>query len=270
MRLFVHVGLHKTGTSFLQQNVFPKWRGLTYVPWDGLEHFLRLEEGKTYLLSREGLSGRFWARHAERDLALQRLSAILPHARILVSFRRHDAYIVSMYKQYLQIGGALPFEGFFDLEGDRGLLRRDDFLFRRKVESIEKHFGHTPFVFLHEEIVRDLGGLLRDMERLFEARAPALEDIRISYPNRSVGYYPARLLIRLNRLNRSEMNPAGRVRLDNRVTRMLRIDPRRLCQHWLSFLPDRPMLGEERAREIREFFESDWEYVTACAKTRLS
>lgn len=269
MALFLHVGLHKTGTTFLQRNVFPKWKDLTYVRWDGLEHFLRMDERRKYLVSREGLSGQFWAPHEERDLALQRLSAMLPGARILISFRRHDRYIVSAYKQYLQIGGTLSFREFFDLDGDTGLMKRADFLFRRKVESVEKHFGHTPFVFLHEEIVRDLGGLLRDMERFFGARAPALSEVEIRYRNKSVGYYPAKLLLRLNRMNRSELNPQGRLRLDNSYTRMLRIDPRRICQHWLSFLPDRPLISAAQAREIREYYGSDWDYVCACAKARL-
>jgi len=39
--LFFHVGLQKTGTSFLQQTVFPKWNGISYIGAN-LEVLLRI------------------------------------------------------------------------------------------------------------------------------------------------------------------------------------------------------------------------------------
>jgi hypothetical protein len=127
--IFFHVGLHKTGTTFLQRAVFPKWRGITYIPWPNLELFLRLDSGRTYLVSREGLSGRNWAHHHERDASLKRLSELFPDAQILISFRKHSGYIISSYRQYLQRGGAEVFERYFDIESDGGFMKRDDFIF---------------------------------------------------------------------------------------------------------------------------------------------
>ena len=91
--LFFHVGMHKTGTTFLQQAVFPHWRGINYVPWPHLELLLRLDDNKINLVSREGLSGKNWAHYEERERSLQRLAELFPASRILISFRKHSGYI---------------------------------------------------------------------------------------------------------------------------------------------------------------------------------
>ena len=269
--LFIHVGLQKTGTTFLQNNVFPKWKDLCYVQHGAsFEHLLRMDETKTNLVSREGFSGPIFASHEYRDFILKKLSNFFPHARILISFRRHDSYLVSCYKQYLHKGGTLPFERFFDIENDRGFIRRDDFLFRRKIESIEKHFKREPFVFLYEEIKGNFDNLIKDMSQLFRAEGPPVNNVHRNYYNRGVKYYAAKLLIQLNKLNKTELNPRGLVSLENRFTNALKIDPRRICQYWLSFLPDRPMISKDAAKRISEYFKDDWEYVCAYARRRMN
>jgi hypothetical protein len=266
--IFFHVGLHKTGTTFLQKAVFPKWQGVTYIPWPNLELFLRLDAGKTYLVSREGLSGKNWAHHEERDASLKRLSEMFQDAQILISFRKHSGYITSSYRQYLQRGGPARFEQYFDLENDRGVMKREDFVFRRKLESIETHFGRRPFVFLHEELSGDLDMLLRDMEGYIGGKAPSSEEISRKRYNESVGYYPAQLLRRFNMYSRSELNPDGRYNLNHPTLQRLRLTPREVCRHWLSFLPNRPFLSREVASSIDEFYQSDWEFVGAYGADR--
>ena len=72
--LFLHIGLHKTGTTFLQQAVFPKWQGINYIPEDKLEFLVRMDEKQDYLLSREGLSGKNWAHAEERAKNINKLN----------------------------------------------------------------------------------------------------------------------------------------------------------------------------------------------------
>jgi hypothetical protein len=259
--IFFHVGLHKTGTTFLQKAVFPKWKEITYIPWPNLELFLRLDVTKTYLVSREGLSGKNRAHHDERDASLKRLSELFPDAQILISFRKHSGYITSSYRQYLQRGGPARFEQYFDLENDGGVMRRDDFVFRRKLESLEKHFGRRPFVFLHEELSGNLDSLLRDMEGYIGGKAPAPGEISKKRYNESVGYYPAQLLRRLNKYTRSELNPDGRHNLNHRILRQLRLTPEAFCRQWLSFLPNRPFLSREAASRIDLYYQHDWDFV---------
>jgi len=266
--IFFHVGLHKTGTTFLQKAVFPKWQGITYIPWPNLELFLRLDSAKTYLVSREGLSGKNWAHHAERDASLKRLSEMFPEAQILVSFRKHSGYITSSFRQYLQRGGPHEFGQYLDIENDAGVMKRNDFIYRWKLESLERHFGRRPFVFLHEELSKNLDQLLRDMEGFIGGQAPLPGDISSKRYNESVGYYPAKLLRRMNAYTRSELNPTGRYNLNHPTLQRLRLTPRAICRHWLSFLPNRPFLSAESMSRIDELYKDDWSYVRSYAERR--
>jgi hypothetical protein len=267
--IFLHLGLHKTGTSFLQNEVFPRWPGVAYVRPPLLDNLVTLVPASPrVLISREDLFGPIWARGQERRDAIAWVRRLFPEARPLLSFRRHDRYLVSAYKQYLQRGGPLPFRDFFDLAGDRGVLERDALRFAARVELVADAFGRPPFVFLHEELRADLGGLLEDLGRYFGTPAPAPGEIRRRTHNRSVTYYPAKLLRWLNGWNRSELNPDGLLALDNRYTRRLLLDPRSICQRWLAWVPDRPMLPASYLEEVAAYYAEDWAEVVALRDRR--
>jgi hypothetical protein len=266
--LFFHVGMHKTGTTFLQQAVFPHWRGINYVQWPHLEILLRLDDNKINLVSREGLSGKNWAHYEERERSLQRLAELFPASRILISFRKHSGYILSSYRQYIQRGGTVPFDAYFDLDRDSGVMKREDFIFRRKLTAIEKYFRHRPFAFLHEEITKDFPTLLRDMEGYIGGKAPDPTEISNRRYNESIGYYPALLLRRINSVSRSELNPEGKYNLNHPTLQRLQLTPALICQKWLSILPSRAFLEPEKMARIDEFFRDDWEYVRSYAAER--
>jgi len=147
-------------------------------------------------------------------------------------------------------------------------MRRDGFFFRRKVDAIERHFGHIPFVFLHGELRNDLERLLSDMENFIGGRAPSRQEISIRQVNKSVGYYPAKLLRRLNALTRSELNPLGRYDLNHPTLERLKLTPRVICKHWLALLPSPPFLSTSETSAIDEFYREDWEWVRSYAETR--
>jgi hypothetical protein len=266
--IFFHVGLHKTGTTFLQKAVFPRWRGVEYIAWPHLELFLRLDDSQTYLVSREGLSGQNWAHHDARERSLQKLAELFPDCRILISFRKQAGYINSSYNQYVQRGGTITFREYFELKQDGGVMKRQDFLYRPKIEAIERYFGHRPFVFLHEELITDLDSLLGDMERYIGGHAPARDQIPTKRYNESVGYYPAKLLRWLNGFNKSELNPKGKYNLGHPTLQRFGLTPAIICQKWLGFLPKRAFLTPAEIAEIDEFYSEDWEYVRRFARER--
>ena len=266
--IFFHIGLHKTGTTFLQKAVFPKWKDIEYIVWPNLEIFLRLDPKKTYLVSREGLSGQNWAPHEVRDRSMKKLSELFPGAKIIISFRNHVGYINSSYRQYLQRGGTLVFEKYFDIIGDNGLMKKGDFLYKRKIESICTHFNQMPFIFLHEEIKDDLQGLLYEMQKFIGGQPPLTKDIKRTYFNKSVGYYPAQVLRKLNAYTQSELNPKGKLKLNQGVLEKLRLNPRSVCQKWLSFFPDKSFISKQQADAIQQYYKHDWEYIKSCAKNR--
>jgi len=269
-RMFFHVGMHKTGTTFLQREVYPRWQGIIYIPRDNLELILRADPSHIRLLSREGLSGRNWDSFETRDRSIQRLSELFPGAGIMISFRRHAAYIASSYNHYVQHGGTLRFDEYFDIEGDRGLMKKRDFRYMERIQRLEKHFGSRPFVFFFEETFNALDTLLADMARFIGGTPPQAKDLNHHARNPSVQYYPLKILRRINSFARTELNPDGRLPLFHWRLRKLGIDPRTICQYWLRVLPNHPVLSPDVASVIDEYYSDDWQEVHDYAKDRDS
>jgi hypothetical protein len=269
-KYFIHVGMHKTGTTFMQKAVFPKFKNITYVkPNTLLDGYLRLELNGPCLISNERLAGRLWATLEQVDASLKRLSEIFPGAVILMSFRPHESFIVSSYKQYLHQGGILRFKDYFDFTDDSGLMKREQFLFAPRVEMVRKHFGRPPFVFLQQEIRNGLPLLLSDMGRLMGITPPDPSEIISSNVNQGVTYQQARVLRWVNQFDRSEFNPEGRFRLYNFYTRILKLHPRGLVQFWLRFLPDGPFFTEEESKEISAYYAEDWRQIEEFRNARM-
>lgn len=130
MTLLVHAGLHKTGTTWLQKRVFEPRHGsdIEYCGDIGLiyrqilvpgpdefmaetarQAFAPLREQASIgqrlaVISGENLAGRPFHARFQREIAADRLAAVFPDARILLTIREQGAIIRSMYGQYLRFG----------------------------------------------------------------------------------------------------------------------------------------------------------------------
>ena len=133
----VHVGYHKTGTSWLQRNVLPTCVGATYVrpgiagtageQW-AIKSLVRVPPGGAFdpramashlpddlVVSYEDLLGHPWAdpRYPmEMERILDRLAAVLPDARIVLVTRRPDGWYRSLHAEYVRGGGTAGFRRF--------------------------------------------------------------------------------------------------------------------------------------------------------------
>jgi len=127
-RFIIHVGLHKTGSTFLQQQVFPSLAGVSLItrPYTQYNHaFNRLQyaddslydrdavraelddmTGERILISDESLSGKpFYFNYVNRSLIVRRLKNLLPDATIILFLRGQVDLILSLYNQYVRMGG---------------------------------------------------------------------------------------------------------------------------------------------------------------------
>jgi len=267
-RTFFHIGLHKTGTTFLQNEVFQVLSGI-HVLKPGSTSLKRLTEcprDMDCLVSDEALSGMPWGKSFDlaggwrraRELSLVNIAEFFPSAEIIVCFRPHSALTESLYRQYLHEGGAASFGDFF---GRNGLIQKRDVEFTPFLEMIEELLPNAPFVFSAEELWSNPSDVIRRMCLFlgveFEPGA------MLGRPrNRGVRGYRARVLRSLNRISRSELNPGGFFNLRNRLFRRLAIDPRSICQ---NFLPGDWGQGVGLDAEFRHALEAefaeDWEGV---------
>jgi len=134
--VLVHVGPHKTGTSWLQKKLLLQAQGIVYGlsftpshqafllprPEDFSTDEARalfapmLEkaraESKPFVISDEALGGRPFGQRFVRNAAAERIARTFPHAQILITTRTQNSVILSMYSEYLRYGFASSLQGF--------------------------------------------------------------------------------------------------------------------------------------------------------------
>jgi hypothetical protein len=181
MRPLLHIGYHKTGTTWLQRNVFPdEGMGFAYVgdpravlsaffvnpfdfraevAWRGFRPRIeRAEErGLLPVISHERLSGSPYAGGHDSRAVADRLAETFPDARILVAIREQKSMILSVYKQYLGFGGAASLEQF--LKAPAGInrspvFRHNFFEYHRLIGYYRSLFGAGNVLALPYEILR--------------------------------------------------------------------------------------------------------------------
>lgn len=149
MRPLLHIGYHKTGTTFLQRRFFnDKKSGLalaagpprTRVPilnknfidvnpfeFDpdvargSLEPAIKNAQnrGLTPVVSHERFSGSPFAGGYDSNEMADRLAATFPEAQVLIVIREQASMLLSLYKLYVRQGGAMPLHQFVDSETGR-------------------------------------------------------------------------------------------------------------------------------------------------------
>ena len=128
----VHIGYHKTGSTWFQQclfnradagycqtpdrNVIPEQlvlpRALEFDAGEAARHFAPLlDEGRannaTPVVSHERLSGNPHSGGYDSKEVAQRIATVFPNARILIVIREQRSMIASTYKQFVREGGAV-------------------------------------------------------------------------------------------------------------------------------------------------------------------
>lgn len=256
-----HVGLHKTGTTYLQDVVFPNWPRLRYLRFRNLEYFLALPASEKYLVSCENLSGATFATLEERCHGLARLAEMFPGAKVVIAFRPHGDFVASLYSQYLRYGGQATFGGFFSLSSPDAVWHRGDLCYRALIEVIEGAFGSKPFVFHLGELRDNEQGLLTDLARFFGTPPPA--GLRKARPrNVSLGAWQGRLLRRINELVDTTYSRDGGNRPYRRLHRF-GMDPPTICHRLLGRLPRQPLVSKDARQQITDAYRDDWDFVTA-------
>lgn len=178
VRLFLHIGLHKTGTTFLQKNVFSSWSGIHYVgkPYSDqfFEPVLRDEGISAVLMSNEQFSSppiypvlldpalreRPW--FEQRKVTLLRLKDIFPEAKVLLGLREPADFCESVYSQYIFRGGSASLSEFWRPHDNSGCLCLEDVRFDSLIEFVEKLWPGS-FYFDHSDLRSKPAELLSSM-----------------------------------------------------------------------------------------------------------
>ncbi len=145
--IYFHVGISKTGSTFLQQRVFPDLKNIHYIPthkYHQINDEIKKVKNGPILVSRE-LDRQF---EREVDLFAKNHKNVVP----IIVFRRHDQYLASQYRRFIKNGFKGDVESFFDVENDTGFFKKIHFNFSYQVQYLKQKFNTEPLVFIYEDL----------------------------------------------------------------------------------------------------------------------
>jgi hypothetical protein len=182
--LLVHIGLHKTASSWLQKHFFnDPTRGfseeivpsrhelmarfgtpdlLAFNPAETAAHYAPAIEaarnaGLTAVISHERLSGHPSSGAHDRRLIAERLHASFPEARVLIVIREQCELIRSMYNQHVKAGGSETLEQYVRRPENRRTKRPafslDVYEFDRLIAFYRQLFGAGRVLVLPQEML---------------------------------------------------------------------------------------------------------------------
>lgn len=240
--MILHIGYHKTATSWLQRHVFAEAdTGLRTVGKLGVDHPIRqlvrapaldfdpaacralfeplvapiVAEGFEPVVSWERLSGHAVSGGWDSKLLADRLHAVFPEGKVLVVIREQRALIISTYKQYLMAGGRLPLEAFLEPPDVRNMRLPQ---FDLRFFEYEHLLGHYQSLFRRDAVLAlPFEQFTREPKDFVAAICafagrPASDELLASLPYRDVRR-PAHSALELavrrhaNAFRRSELNP---------------------------------------------------------------
>ncbi len=175
--ILIHPGFHKTGTTFLQNVLFSGAAGFAQ-PWSRAfidEHLMRphplafdrdaararfaaeaAQASGLCVLSEEGLGGNPFNGAREAKANADKLAATFDHARVLITIRRQQDMIRSVYIQYLKAGGRRTLHQFLSdaPEPEFFTFDADIFHYDRLVLYYERLFGAGSVLVMPQEYLR--------------------------------------------------------------------------------------------------------------------
>ena len=146
-KVYFHVGISKTGSTFLQKKVFPLLSEISYIPTNRYQNiFLEIEKIKfgNILVSRE------FDRQFEKEVV--KFSNKHPQSTPIIVLRRHEEYFASQYRRFVKNGFTGELSDFLSLENDSGFFKKIHFNFKHQIDVLSKAFSQKPIVLFHHHL----------------------------------------------------------------------------------------------------------------------
>ena len=233
MTPLIHIGYHKTATSWMQRELFlPKHGYCQLITQEEAEDYItgahdlnfdaqktidhlkaqtdKIEDGSVPMVSSEMIVGHpFFAARESLSYA-NRIKTIAPDANILVTIRSQKTMLPSVYMQYISRGGTMKPEQFFNLKSLHSYHRFDHqhFFYDRLVGLYQKLFKNV-LVVTQESLRTDPQGTLQRLADFSGNKVKPSLDVKQS---RRHGVSPPEfavpLLRRINHVRTSTLNPS--------------------------------------------------------------
>lgn len=181
MKIYLHIGLHKTGTSFLQKLIFPKLKDIDYYN-PKFDDVFKIKPKNITLISNEAVAGNPYSLNKkDRYETLNFIKKLFPKANIIFVKRKPKYWINSLYKQYIRSGGVYNFQRWFNEIFDF------DFLDDKYENELKKNFKNV-LILDYEELKEKPETFIKKLCNFIGVNVPSYENKTIysSYTERQI------------------------------------------------------------------------------------
>ncbi len=234
----IHIGLHKTASTFMQQYFFPLYQDeigyielrdyaqgfLTYVLHSNELEFdsniaYEIFNRETYnirkyrkrlLISDEQFCGSPWDNAQNRKIYFDRLNQIFPDAYYIIVLRNQHDMLQSLYLQYIKTGGSANWREFLNHKRHPLNFSLKSYLnYGNYIKYISSRIGKERIgCFFYEDMKSDPKMFLKQISEFsgFEV-GNNLSNIIVSKANKSISPRWVNILIYVNKFVKSERQP---------------------------------------------------------------
>ncbi len=261
-KIIVHIGLHKTGTTFIQNEIYPRLDSITTIrAWHSHRFIINSDFDKKILFTDEGISGNPFGGNysAEFNSNIKKIKYLYDDPKIIFGIRKHEGFLCSLYKQYLHQKGHEEFSHLFNTF-NTGLLKTDDLLFRKKIGVLKKEFSNV-FIYSQESLKKRPQDFINSLIDFLEIE-DELDFNTIETKERNVGVntvFQVNLLKKLNRLNETFKKYSLLPNLYSGRLVKYKITPRDISQNHLKNINSEKFeLDIDIKNELANLFDNDW------------
>jgi len=258
--IYFHIGLGKAASTFLQYQFFPNLEGIKYLQRGKYskykKHISNCIETKI-LISREMDNqlfdevGKFFENY--------------PHAKIIVVFRRHSAWLLSQYKRQVKNGFDKSFEAFIDVKSNNGYWKTEQAVFKKMIQFINEKSINDPLI-LDYALIKNSPKTFYDQIANYTNTNYNFDTLNKKTKHKS---YNRKQLLLKRKLNKFLFNKNWEFSHSNflnwifRRIEMLLTYAVFLIASFIpdSFYNDQKLYDENYLNDIDSFYQNDWEYV---------
>ena len=258
--IYFHVGLAKTGSTFLQNNFFPKLQNIKYISTHKYRRCIDIINNTnydSYLISRE------FDRQLEGEV--KKILNHFPETKIIIVFREHKKWISSQFKRFSKNGYHFKFEDFYN-NTNSGYWKNEDMIYIDKINIIKKYSKYDPLVLNFDELKINPHSYLSKISEYTNSNY-IKSNISLNVVHKS---YSEKQLIFLKGFCRIFKPNPPKYYADNKLKHWLYFRPWWLLFHLVMyvayFLPKnmivkKPLIDNNYLKKTMKKYKSDWDEI---------
>jgi len=220
-QIYLHIGIQRTGTTFLQEEVFPNIKEINFVERkkeiitilmsiEQYNHeivskkiYSHIQQNKINLISEENIyCGYMWTKEDNRFEKIEKIKQFFPNAKIIFGIRGKTDLLLSWYKKYVACGGVLSFK-----EYQKKVINIENLNFWPYVKCLFEYFGEkNVYIYKFENMKKDIHSFVDGICRFLGVETPNFKNRK-----RNVGYslYQLKMSLLINKFFKTPLNPNG-------------------------------------------------------------